>query len=253
MIVTAVVIALTLAILFANHVAYHYRLENKKTDIRKRIAHGIGNFLIVIVSVNVCLAQFQVGRGIQDYMLKNAAFLVAIFSFSMQQVLSDIIGGMMVAMSKPYDIGERITLASKDITGVVEDITVRHTVVKCYDNTRLIIPNSVINKEILRNSDYADCLCGNFVSVVVAFDADIDKAIQLMKDIIYSDDDSLYKGKKDGVHKELDVQVSQFCKEGVELKAIVWTTDTDSNFAACSRIRREILKRFQEEGIVVTS
>ena len=128
MIVTVIVIALTVSILLANHVAFSYRLKKKKTDIRQRIAHGIGDFLIIIVSVNVCLAQFEFGRSVQDYMLKNAAFLVAIFSFSMQQVLSDIIGGMMVAMSKPYDIGERVTVASKDITGVVEDITVRHTV-----------------------------------------------------------------------------------------------------------------------------
>ena len=253
MIVTAIVIALTVSILLANHVAFSYRLKKKKTDIRQRIAHGIGDFLIIIVSVNVCLAQFEFGRSVQDYMLKNAAFLVAIFSFSMQQVLSDIIGGMMVAMSKPYDIGERVTVASKDITGVVEDITVRHTVIKCYDNTRLIIPNSVINKEILRNSDYADCLCGNFVTVTIAFDADIERAIALMGEIMYADDDSLYRGKKDGVHKELDVQVSQFCKEGVELKGIVWTSDTDSNFAACSRIRQEILRRFRDGGIQITA
>ena len=86
MIVTVIVIALTVSILLANHVAFSYRLKKKKTDIRQRIAHGIGDFLIIIVSVNVCLAQFEFGRSVQDYMLKNAAFLVAIFSFSMQQV-----------------------------------------------------------------------------------------------------------------------------------------------------------------------
>ena len=253
MLITIITVCVTIASLLANHFAFRYRLNRKETNVRKCIFHGIGNFIIVIVSANICLAQFEFGRAVQDYMLKNAAFLVAIFSFSMQQVLSDLIGGMMVAWSKPYDIGERINLATKDITGIVEDITIRHTVIKCYDNTRLIIPNSVINKEILRNADYEDCLCGNFVTVTVAFDSDLDRAILLMKTIIYNDQDTLYKGKKEGVHKELDVQVSQFNKEGIELKAIVWTPDTDTNFAACSRIRKEIWSQFKVFGIQITS
>ena len=59
--------------------------------------------------------------------------------------------------------------------------------------------------------------------------------------------------KKEGVHKELDVQVSQFKKEGIELKAIVWTPDTDTNFAACSRIRKEIWAQFNMVGIQITA
>lgn len=252
MLITIITLIITGLLLFGNYKTFQHAMKIKKLDVRQRFAHGLINCIILIISFNVCLYQFTFGRNIQSYLVKNAAFLVAIFSFSMQQVLSDLIGGMMVAMSKPYDIGERIHLASKDVSGIVEDITIRHTVVKCYDNTRLVVPNSVINREILRNSNYADCLCGNFIEIFIAFDSDLDKAIKIMENAIYNHPLTLYKGKKEGVQKELDVQVFKFAKEGIGLKSVIWTSDTDANFMACSQLRKEIYQKFKKNGITVT-
>ena len=65
-------------------------------------------------------------------------------------LIADIIAGIMISFSKPFNIGERITLKNNNIVGIVEDITLRHTVIKCFNGVRTIIPNSIINKELIQ-------------------------------------------------------------------------------------------------------
>ena len=70
-----------------------------------------------------------------------------------------------------------MNISSLGISGIVEDMTVRHTVIRTYHNSRMIIPNSVINKAIVENSNYNNDYIGNYMEVSVSYESNLEQAI----------------------------------------------------------------------------
>ena len=88
-----------------------------------------------------------------------------------------------IIIFKPFRVNDRLKI--KDIyTGIVEDITLRHTVIRDFENRRIIVPNSVIASEILVNSDYNEDAVCRFVEFNVVFSTDLAKAKRLMAEEI---------------------------------------------------------------------
>ncbi|MDZ7777461.1 MAG: mechanosensitive ion channel [Bacteroidales bacterium] len=66
--------------------------------------------------------------------------------------------------------------------GTVEDITLRHTVIRNFENRRIIVPNSVISSETIINSNIIEDKVCNFVEISISYDSDVDKAMALMQE-----------------------------------------------------------------------
>ena len=223
-----------------------FRKIFKGQKIHIKFLKGIVKALILVFGMVVLGAQFETTKEVASILLQNTALLVAVLGFAAQQTLNDILSGLMVSWYKPFDIGSRIHLVSQKISGTVEDITLRHTVIRCFDNNRVVIPNSVINKEILKNSDYEDSVIGNFLELTVSASDDIRKAIEVLEEIIIRQPlvltNEIYNP---------GILVKDLTKDGYVLKATVWTKTVDDNFEASSEIRIQIHKRFREEQITL--
>ena len=70
------------------------------------------------------------------------------------------------------------------VTGTVEEITLRHTVICTSENSRLVVPNSVVNSSTLENITMKDLHCCNYLDVGVGYHADTDEAIRIMEEEI---------------------------------------------------------------------
>ena len=68
---------------------------------------------------------------------------------ALQGSLSNIAGGFIILVLKPFSVGDFIT--SGDIAGTVEEISIFHTKVLTVDNRRIIVPNSTISNATLTN------------------------------------------------------------------------------------------------------
>ena len=250
MIKILIVIILTIASLKIFDIIAN-QIIKKNNEIHNKFAKGIIELIIILISLSVVSSQFEITKEISSYIIKSTGLFVAIAGFAAQQVLSDVISGMMIAWSKPFNIGERIHIISSNTTGIIEDITLRHTVIKCFDNSRLIIPNSIMNKEVLQNSNYADSLIGNFMEFSVGYESDIHKAIQILTDIILADSRVVDHSKDPEIDKELSILVKELGQNGILLKTTIWTKNTDDNFRACSDIRLKIKDSFDANGIEI--
>lgn len=216
----------------------------KDRKIHMKFLKGMMKALILILGISVLGRQFETTKEIASILLQNTAFLVAVVGFAAQQTLNDILSGLMLSWYKPFDIGSRIHLVSQNISGIVENITLRHTVIRCFDNNRIIIPNSIINKEILKNSDYEDSVIGNFLEITVSAASDVHKGIEVLKEIIETHPLVLTNETYNP-----GILVKDLTKDGYVLKATVWTKTVDDNFAASSDIRIAIHEQFKKEGI----
>ncbi|KUG05369.1 potassium efflux system kefa protein / small-conductance mechanosensitive channel [hydrocarbon metagenome] len=71
------------------------------------------------------------------------------FALAAQDVLSNVFGGIVIIMEKPFSIGDWIMTPS--VEGLVEDINFRSTRVRAFDHSLITVPNSTLAKEPITN------------------------------------------------------------------------------------------------------
>lgn len=227
------------------------RMSLKSNALHLKFTYSCVRATIIIIGISMIGAQFQSTAELSKVLLQSTSLFVAVAGFAAQSVLADVISGMMISFSKPFAIGDRVTLKNSGITGLVENITIRHTVIKTFYNSRLVIPNSIINKEILENSDYSGDYIGNLIEIGISYESNIDKAIEIMADTIENNELTIDIREDKTSGRAVNVQIKELGASAVILKAVVWTKDTNDNFTACSEIRKSIKESFDTAGIEI--
>lgn len=205
---------------------------------------------IIIITVCAAASLLKPARQFLSVILASSGLLVAVLGFAAQESLSNVINGLFISIFKPFEIGDRITLVNNKISGLVEDINLRHTVIKTFTNTKLIIPNSTMNKEMIENSSYNTTKAASFLDVWISYESDIHLAIKIMEDII-----SKHRLFLDTRENKSDPPVTVLARElgqhGICLRATVWTATVSENFVACSDIRIAIKEEFDKNNIEI--
>jgi small-conductance mechanosensitive channel len=201
--------------------------------------------LITVISIGYIFNQFDVTKEIWSSVITNISLIVVVLGFAAQESIKNILSGYMVAGSKVFNIGQRITLVNENITGTVVDITSRHVTIRKPNNILVIVPNSVINNAIIENSSYTDDgVIANYLDINVSYESNVDRAIEIIREEIDNNPLCL----KD---KEFSVLCRELSPESYNIRAMVWTANISDNFQACSDIRLSIKKRFNEENIEI--
>lgn len=251
------VIALTLLIgLLAIKITDYIFKKFRKTG---KIAYNFLNTLIKGFIILVMI--FKIGNLSQTFqsmagsILMSSSLIVAVLAFAFQKSLEDLIAGFMISVFRPFEVGDRINFVNMRIVGYIEDISLRHTTIRTFTKSRLIVPNSVMNKEVLENSHIVDPISGGFLDITIAYTADIDRAMEIIVECVESDKDVLDIRPIDervGSHFTT-VFINELSEYGVNLRVTIWTANVDLNFETVSRLRKEIVKRFVAEGIEIAS
>jgi small-conductance mechanosensitive channel len=108
-------------------------------------------FLIVAAIV---LAQFTSLGRLAAGIFASTAVIGLIIGFAAQNTIANIIAGVLIAITQPIRIGDRITFEERD--GRVADITLSYTYVDPGDGSRVVIPNQMLVEGIVHNHSEAD-------------------------------------------------------------------------------------------------
>lgn len=212
----------------------------------------IKSFLKVFVCLIAIVCILNNFKGFQTFsatILTSSSLLVAVLGFACQSSLTDFIAGIFISFFKPFDINDRITLKDKNISGTIEDVTIRHTVIRTFTNSRLIIPNSIMNQAVIENNHMTDARSGNFMDVLVAYNTDLEKAKEIIADCIESHPETISIEEKSSHYTY--VFTRELADSGIWLRASVWTQTVDTNFRVCSEIRDSILNEFHKAQIEI--
>lgn len=251
-------VILIVSICIIKWLSWSYRkgvsLNDNKEEIHKKFAYKIGKVVVCILSLYGVLLQLPFMKEFVSLLGTSSSLLVAVLGFAAQEALGNIVSGIFISFSKPFNIGDRVVISEKDVTGIVEDITIRHTVVRTSGNTRVLIPNSIMNGVLIENSNFADDKVCNFLDVSVAYEADIDKARDIIRDLVrnhrYFLDYRTEEDKKAG-RDDVRVLVRNLGDSGVDLRCSVWTRTISENFEMCSELRHDIVIEFAKQGIEI--
>lgn len=233
-----------------NRVSARVNPNSLHWNILKQIIK-IGMLLLFIINVveNVP-ALAKVGTTL----LACSSVLAAAVGLASQDALGNAIDGLLISLFKPFAVGDRIRLNDKGITGTVADINLRYTTVKTFENNLLMIPNSVMNSEIIENYNIGDQRIVAFVDVEVSYDADIDLAKNILKELALSHPlfvDKRTDEEKDNGIEPVTISLRAFNASGVALRMPVWSANIGDSFKLCSELREQILKAFKENDIKI--
>lgn len=232
------------------------RLFKKHDEIRGKslhmnILHRVLQVFVWIVAISTIGSQISGFGAAVNTLLASSGIAALGVQLAAQESLANIIDGIILQIFKPFDIGDRITLPEKGLTGNVTEMNLRHTVITTYNNTKYIISNKNISGAIIENSSRNNDVAYP-IDVSITYDSDLDKAIELLAKVVSDSEYFIDKRTDEEIQQgkpPVTVIVTGFGDYGINLRATMVQKDIGTSFTACSEARKEIKRVFDENGI----
>jgi small conductance mechanosensitive channel len=138
------------------------------------VIYSIGLFVILFIGTMQILALLGVNMG---PLLASAGVAGIAIGFGAQTLVKDFINGFLILAENQYDIGDTVKIAG--VQGVVENMTLRKTVLRDADGTVHTVPSSDIQVVSNLTRDWTQVN----LQVSVAYRVDSDKVIGLLKQV----------------------------------------------------------------------
>ena len=194
----------------------------------------------------VALLAFIIIAALNKLGIQTASFIAVLgaaglaIGLALQGSLSNFAAGILMIIFRPFKVGDYIEGAG--VAGTVESIQIFTTQLKTPDNKTIIIPNAKISGDNIVNystkgSRRVDLVFG------IGYADDIDKARQIIMDIIM-DDERVFKDP------EPIVVVSELANSSVNLTTRAWSKSADV-WNIFFDTTEKVKKAFDAQGITI--
>jgi small-conductance mechanosensitive channel len=212
----------------------------KRTNTLVSIFRGVGRVFIVVIGIMMILS--EVGVDIVPVLAGFGIAGIAI-GFGAQYLIRDLIAGTFIILENQYRVGDVARVA--DIAGVVEEVTLRKTVLRDLDG----IVHHVPNGEIRTASNFTRHFARVNLDVSVAYDTDLDHAIRVINQVgkALAEDEKWRKAIKSPPQV---LRVDNLGDSGIYIK-ILGDVKPMQQWAVMGELRLRIKKAFDAEGIEI--
>jgi small conductance mechanosensitive channel len=212
----------------------------KRTDTLFSVVLGAGRFFIIIVVIFMILSELDVpiAPALAGFGIAGIAI-----GFGAQYLIKDLIAGTFILLENQYRVGDWVMVA--DISGLVEEVHLRKTVLRDFDGTVHHVPNG----EIRVASNYTRKFSRINLNISVAYDTDLDHAMNVINrvgDELAADEHwgKLIKGAPRAL------RVNNLGDSGIDIK-IVGNVNPMQQWAVMGELRLRLKKAFDAEGIEI--
>ena len=243
----AIVVTVTVAQLINRALAAYFKFATGKLKVDETtysVVRRIITVTIYLIGITVVISLIP---GLPDLVLGmavSAGIAAIVIAFAAQRALSNVFSGISIAIFRPFRVGDVVEIGNE--YGTIEDITLRHTVIKTWQNKRQIIPNSRISEETIINWTIGDLTVLWKVDFGISYDSDIDLARSIILDEINKHPDVMHEEDR-----EAKVRVTELGDFAVNLRALFWVADRPTAWGTGTEIRESVKKRFDREGIEI--
>ncbi|NNF80495.1 MAG: mechanosensitive ion channel family protein, partial [Rhizobiales bacterium] len=234
------------------------------------LAFGIGLIVTRLVTTWLdgrVLARTQVDRGIRDSIRTGAGYLgfalAALFAlsyagvdfsniaiiagalgvgigFGLQSIVNNFVSGLILLAERPIKVGDWIAVTGGE--GYVTQINVRSTEIKTFDNCSVIVPNSSLISEPVRNWTHEDTRGRVKVPFGVAYSSDPDQ----VREIVLKCVEKVQKEHRILLHPAPQVMFMNFGASSLDFELRIHIPEVDWTLVVASALRFEILSAFRE-------
>jgi len=164
--------------------------------------------------------------------------------FGAQSMVKDFLAGIFILIENQYRVGDVVQI-NRDVSGVVEQITLRVTVLRDLDGMVHHIPNGVVEIATNMTMEYANVN----LDLGVGYDTDIDKLEKLINDVgqkLSEDKEWGEKIKEPPTFRRLN----NFGDSAMDIK-IVGKVEPMQQWAVTGELRRRLKKELDKAGIEI--
>jgi small-conductance mechanosensitive channel len=176
--------------------------------------------------------------------LASAGIIGIAVGFAARDTLANLISGVSIVADAPYKIGDYIVLDTGE-RGLVVSLGIRSTRLLTRDDVEISIPNAVIGTAKIINESGGPWIRHRIrLPVGVAYDSDIDKVIEVLKDIA---------AENESVSDEPTprVRIRGFGDNSINVELLGWIRRPEDRGQVIHRLALEIIKRFRSENIEI--
>jgi small-conductance mechanosensitive channel len=212
----------------------------KRTDTLTGVFVSTGKVLIVLTIILMILSELDIPIGPA---LAGLGIAGVALGFGAQYLVRDLIAGTFVILENQYRVGDVVKVA--DITGMVEEVNLRRTVLRDLDG----IVHHVPNGEIRAASNYSRHFSRVNLNISVSYGTDLDHAIRVINRV----------GKKLAEDKEWSeriisapqvLRVHKLGDSGIDIK-ILGDVKPLAQWDVMGELRLRLKKAFDKEGIEI--
>jgi len=215
------------------------------------------------------LSDTRINKGVQDSILKGASyvgyFLAGMFALTaagvdfsslaliagalglgiglgLQSIINNFVSGLILLAERPVRVGDWVSLPEGE--GIVRRINVRSTEIETFDSCSIILPNSALVTEPVKNWTHNDDMGRFVIDVAVDYECDPELLRKLLMDASYAHPKVLK-------HPAPSVLLTSFGKNGLEFQLRAFVGDVLQAAQVASDIRFSLLAQFRENGITI--
>ncbi|MFB6291812.1 MAG: mechanosensitive ion channel family protein [Candidatus Nanohaloarchaea archaeon] len=215
------------------------RAAAKRSGSKKSVhsLQNIAGVLGLIVTFIVALQAAEFGGLVTVLGAITAALTVAV-GFGMRDQVANVMGGIFILTDNPFLRGDYLKV--NDVEGVVKDIRLRYTVLNGGSSERLVVPNSVLTLNPVRNFSK-----GSRTKTAVEFSVppgSVEKFEELALEAVEAEEEVLEKPSPGVTAKGIE--------EGeTRLELLYWLKDSADVRQVRSAVIRDISEKADEAGV----
>jgi small conductance mechanosensitive channel len=167
---------------FVSGIARRHAEKNPRIDttLGAFLSRAVRYCLITIVLI-IVLQMFGVQTASLVAVLGASALAIGL---ALQGTLSNVASGIMIALIRPYHIGDYVEIHGQE--GLVTDLDLFFTEICSSDNQRILVPNGLAISNPITNHTTAGQRCCH-LTFGVGYDDNLDQALAVLKRVMVSD------------------------------------------------------------------
>lgn len=255
-VVVTIILTIILAKLMRRFLSRFFKISSEHLRVdptNYKFSRHAATFLIYLLAAMLIFYTIPKFRALGLTLFAGAGVLAAILGFASQAAFSNIISGVFIVIFRPFRVEDLIQIGTEH-TGYVEDITLRHTVIRNFENRRIIIPNSQISSQTIVNSSIEDEKICNFLFFTLSYDSDIERAKEIIREHAAAHKnflDNRTPEEKNAGEQAVVIRILDFLETGLRLRASIWSETPPKGFVMLCDLRESIKKQFASEGIEI--
>ena len=214
--------------------------QQERIETLRRALHSAMTIIILIVAVLTLLSEFGIDVSV---LLGGAAVFSLAIAFGAQSLIRDYFSGVMIISENQYRVGNVVNI--NNVSGVVEDITLRMTILRDSEGVAHFIPHGEI--KIVSNLGYIWSQVA--LDVKIAYTENVDYVMEVIMEVARAMRKDPEFGKFIIRDPEL-LGVDSFADSSIIVKILVKTAPL-KQWNVKRELLRRIKNRFDEEGIEI--
>ena len=217
------------------------KVEVKMDETMQLMIRRLVSATIYLMGLMLVILQIPQLHSLATALLAGAGIAGLAIGYAAKDSLSNFTSGIFIAIFQPFRVGDFVDFRAD--YGQVEDLTLRHTVIRTSDNRRIIVPNSIMSTEPIINWSIREPEIVWMVDFDLEKAGDIDRARKIIVDKASSNPMVL---------KDRPIDVLLISSRYSELTLRLEVTIPGRNMAKVisSDIREAVKKEFEVEGIL---